>query len=155
MDIRLADLEDVPQILKLGREFFECSGFQKFYSRDDETIVELLEGLITQEPHFVLVADKNVVGSRQVVGFVGIGIFPHPLNKSILVSDEFFMWVDPQYRSNRVGSDLFRFANKEIERRGVNVAIFTALRALSHDRVCHLYERAGYEPVGTTFIRRV
>lgn len=141
--IRLATLEDMPELLRMGKAFFDVSGYGELteFSAQDTEIV--LISLIEQES---LLTD----GKSGMIGFL---VFPMFMNSSYTLSQELFWWVDDDKRKSKLGVQLLKAAEKQSKEKGADSMIMLSINDLNGDKVNKLYESLGYKRQEQTYMR--
>ena len=141
--VRHAKLSDMPELLRMGEEFFNASGYcdiTKFNKDDTESLmISLIESR-------TLLTD----GESSMLGFV---VFPLFFNSSHLVSQELFWWVDEDKRNSGVGIKTLKKAESEAAKLGSNVMMMLSLNDLNGDKVSGIYEKLGYKKREQTHMR--
>lgn len=141
--IRLAKLEDMPNLLRMGELFFNDSGYGEitsFNKSDTEITLKSLIGLGT------LLTD----GKSSMIGFL---VFPLFMNQKTMMSQELFWWVDEDKRGTRIGIDLLKQAEKISKENGATVMNMLSLNDLNGEKVNKLYERLGYKRKEQSYMR--
>ena len=141
--IRLAKLEDIPNLLRMGELFFNDSGYGEitsFNKNDTEITLKSLIDLGT------LLTD----GKSSMIGFL---VFPLFMNQKTLMSQELFWWVDEDKRGTRIGIDLLKQAEKISKENGATVMNMLSLNDLNGEKVNKLYERLGYKRKEQSYMR--
>lgn len=88
----------------------------------------------------------------ELVGMLAIVILPH-LFTGLPFGDEIAWWVEPEHRGNgRIAYKLLRSAEEWATRNGANMV---KMSAPAGSTVGAFYERMGYRPVETAFIKSV
>jgi hypothetical protein len=149
--IRHAEPADLPEIIDMGRDFFDQSGSAEFTTFDDAsfatTIIALMSGL---SGGVLLVAE---IGEK-CVGMASCVAFPFYANMQTRVAQEIFWFVKPDCR-NGVGSSLLDELEAEAMRGGAQVFLTAALSGLRDKAIGRVYERRGYRPAETSFVKRL
>lgn len=141
--IRLATTLDVDNILRMSKMFFDKSGYSDistFNEDDSKEIIFKLIGLGT------LLTD----GKHGMIGFV---MFPLFMNKSTVMSQELFWWVDEEARGSSLGIRLLKEAELISSESGATVMNMLALSELEGDKMCHLYKKLGYIKKEQSYMR--
>lgn len=141
--IRLAKVDDMKQLLRMGKAFFDVSGYGQItdFSYSDTEIVLL--SLIEQES---LLID----GSGGMIGFL---VFPMFMNSSYKLSQELFWWVDEDKRKTKLGVELLKAAEVQSKKLGADSMIMLSINDLNGDKVNNLYESLGYKRQEQTYMR--
>lgn len=141
--IRLATLDDMPELLRMGKAFFDVSGYGKlteFNAQDTEIV---LLSLIEQDS---LLTD----GESGMIGFL---VFPMFMNSSYTLSQELFWWVDEDKRKSKLGIQLLKAAEKQSKLKGADSMIMLSINDLNGDKVNKIYESLGYKRQEQTYMR--
>lgn len=150
-NIRHAEPKDLPEIIDMGREFFEQSESLRFSTFDDAsftlTVISLMSGI---SGGVLLVAEVN----ERCVGMASSITFPFYLNMATKVSQELFWFAKPDYR-NGIGSSLLDELETEALRHGAHVFLTAALPGMRDRAIGRVYERRGYKPAENSFVKRL
>lgn len=146
--IRLAEPKDARALARMGQQFFETTPLSKYTSFDPDSLFRL----ITMTPNsatFVFEVDGNAVGA--VAGMV----FPFTFNNSVLVCQEFFWWLDPEYRVGGVGKVLHDTLEDWAKSMGASMMFMVAIENDCTEKVCRLYNHYGYEKSEHFFMKGI
>jgi len=141
--IRLATIEDMPEILRMGENFFNASGYGELTTFNKDDTRNLVERLIETG---TLLTD----GKSTILGFI---VFPIFMNVSYLMAQELFWWVDEDARNTGVGIKILRAAEALAKEKGANLMIMLSLNDLNGEKVNKLYEKLGYKPKEQNYMR--
>ncbi len=141
--IRLATIEDMPELLRMGESFFDASGYSDITTFDVNDTTELLTKLINEG---LLLTD----GSSSMLGFV---VFPMFMNSSTIVAQELFWWVNEDKRKSGLGVELLKKAEELAKEYKAEVMMMLSIDRLDGERVNKLYERFGYEKREQSYMR--
>ena len=144
--LRLATLEDLPQMVRLGVIFHQSTQYAEILKVTDRAIESLGRQLLSQPNGAILVAETVDDG---IVGMLGLATYIHPLTGECTAS-ELFWWVAPGHRGS-LGIRLLRMAEGWARNNGAAVIQMIA----PDERVCRLYGRLGYSQVEITFHKRL
>ncbi len=140
--IRAATLADVPRLVAMGRAFLATPPYAGWFADDPDQLAATVTQLITGPLSTVLVAGDPVTG------MIGLLATPHFLSRQI-VAGEVFWYTDPTARG--AGVRLLKAAEAWARDRGA-----TTLQMIAPtDRVASFYARCGYQPLETSYIRRL
>lgn len=140
--IRLATYEDLPVLRRMGRDFFNASGHDRFtvYNEDDmeNTYRHLIDndGILTD-------------GEHAMIGFL---VFPSFYNAQYLLAQELFWWVDEEKRNTPVSIKLLKMAEKSAKDMGAKAMMMLSVEHFG-DKVDNIYKRMGYQKSETAFMR--
>ena len=141
--IRLATLSDMEQLLRMGKSFFDVSGYGQltdFNYKDTEII---LISLIEQDS--LLTDGKN--------GMIGFLVFPMFMNSAYTLSQELFWWVDEDVRNTGVGIKILRDAERLAKEKGATTMMMLSIDDLNGDSINKLYKKLGYRERERTYMR--
>lgn len=141
--IRLATIEDMPQLLRMGEAFFNSSGYDDFTSFNKSDAESTLNNLIQGES---LLTD----GKNAMLGYV---VFPMFLNASTMVAQELFWWVDESARSSKLGIQILKAAEDLARFQGATAMMMLSIKELDGEKVNKLYSRLGYREREQTYMR--
>lgn len=149
--IRRAEPNDLPDIIDMGREFFEQSGNAEFTTFDEvsftTTVIALMSGL---SGGILLVAEMG----GKCVGMASCVAFPFYANMATRISQEIFWFVKPDCR-NGIGATLLDELENEALKEGAQVFLTAALSGLRDKAIGRVYERRGYKPAEVSFVKRL
>lgn len=147
--IRDIAAKDVPEVMEMGRAFFEESPFTSFASWDEGsfqlTVLSMLSG---SAPGGLLVAEDD----GKLVGMAAYVIFPLYFNMRVQIAQEVFWYCLPEHR-NGVGSDLMDALEAEAKRKGASVFIGANMSGERDAAFARLYRRRGYVRGENTHLR--
>ena len=144
--IRPADIGDLPDIVRMGRDFASVSGAP--FPFDAESAITTIRNLIASPSGVVLVADIG-----PIVGMTGALIHPHYFNSSHITGQELFWWIDPPYRGSKIGLEMFHSLEEWARSSGANSFSMIALHAQNPEKIGRLYERNGYVPLENSYTK--
>lgn len=134
--IRLAQKEDLGELVRLARPFIETCTEIAF---DEESFVKTTICLMTGKDSALWVIDR---GGR-IRGTIAGVVFPYMYNFSHLVAQEMQWWIEKGYQ----GADIVRLFDQFLEwaqeRCAASVMIGRRLQVESHG-LAGLYERRGF-----------
>ena len=141
--IRLALLDDIPELLRMGRSFFNDSGYSHIAEYNEETTAQTLEILINGG---TLLTDGKT-------GMIGFLVFPMFMDKNCIVAQELFWWVDKENRKSKLGIELLKEAEFLAKEKGAKSMIMLSLSSLDGEKVNDLYESLGYTKRESNYMR--
>jgi GNAT superfamily N-acetyltransferase len=146
MHIREATIDDVPRIVELAGHFIEGTRYAQFLTKQPELLARMAVEMIAGKGLIVLgEVDGQVVGMLAVVPYVD------PMTGVPMV-DETVWWVEPAYRSTRLGPKLLVAVEKWARQNGL---LMCRMIAPHNSTVGAFYERFGYSPVETIYLKRL
>lgn len=143
MTIRPATAADLPAMVQMGRRFVGDL-YRGRLQDSPEQLQALGEQLLADPNSLMLVAETE----SAVVGMIAMMCYAHPMSRDPMAV-ELFWWVNPEQRG--VGVRLLRQAERWASDRGARVLQMIA--PVTNPDVAAFYERAGFEPVETTYQR--
>lgn len=149
LKVRLAEYQDVPALIRLGRDFYFQSPYADKIDLDLITWKDVLEGFIGNPDAILMIGEKDGV----VVGFCIGTISPCYFNRNEIVSQEMIWYVDPEARG--CGAPIFKAFEAEAKKRGASVNLCTSTPNLREDAVGAFYNRAGYMDAGKQYLKRI
>jgi hypothetical protein len=141
--IRTAEINDLPNLLRMSESFFNVSGYAELTTFNVADSEELLIRLI--ELGTILTDGKNAM-----LGFV---IFPLFMNKQTIMSQELFWWVDKEIRGTTAGIKLLKMAEKISKESGATVMNMLSLEDLDGEKVNKMYSKLGYKRKEQSYMR--
>ena len=141
--IRLATLEDMSQLLRMGEAFFDASGYGDITTFNKDDSEKLLTKLIDEG---WLLTD----GESALLGFV---VFPMFMNNDTIIAQELFWWVDEDKRKTGVGIEILKKAEDIAREHGATTMMMLSLKKLDGEKVNKLYKSLGYEEREQSYMR--
>lgn len=147
MKIRKAMVKDFEALVAIGHKFFEFNPYRHYTTLDEESLIYTLSDLMQNHVLLVLTDDDRVVGTA--------GAFVAPLfwNHNFKQGLEAFWWVDEEYRGAGTGAKLRLVLQEAAKLRGANFWNMIALKDSMYEQVCSHYERAGFSPAETVYMK--
>lgn len=130
--IKIATIEDAPEILNMVLKFAENSNYFQIVSKDK--IEELINNILnsTREQAIILLEEgKGMLAAM-------IAEFPYG---NILQATELAWWVEPEYRNTKVGQSLIEAFEFWADKVGAKIKVMSCL----DDTVSKFYEKNGYK----------
>ena len=153
MEIRLATLNDVPDLVKMGASFHASSPYATLTGLDLNAIEATAVMLVNRPDADVLVATTSVSSEHtldpRTVGMLGLFLHHHPISGA-RVASELFWWVEPEYRG-LTGLKLLHRAERWATERGAQVLQMIA----PSPEVERLYDRSGFTRVEVSYQKRL
>lgn len=150
--LRIAEYEDIPDILRMCLSFKEASPYSFLTTSEDRirnTIRSLIEGDRTRQVVILAIEDGKTVG-------MVAGVAQEFLFSDEVVAGELVWWVDPEHRRGTThGKDLhtaFEYWGKKIGARVSSMALLLKNDKLA-DKVETLYKRNGYTLAERAFFK--
>ncbi len=147
MSLKLADLEDYEDFLRMTLSFYEESPFYPEVTYSRQAITRMFE-LALKDPRQCLVLFL-LEGTKRVGMLVGIASTT-PFSDD-LVASELAWYIEPEYRGHRKAVELVEAYEEWAHRVGcshVTMALLTTLTDASK-----FYERRGYKKTEISFIK--
>lgn len=173
MNLRLATSDDKPRLIEMAARFLIESryGADFDHKATPDKIADLIENVLvlgaivvataplpepwTVDPCDACYGVDSCCGDcpccPRLVGMLAIVAIPHPMTGQIY-AEEIAWWVEPDYRGGTLGPKMLRAAEDWATTNGANVI---KMVAPAGSTVGSFYERIGYTPVETAFIKRI
>lgn len=142
MHIRQATLDDIPNLVALGRLMHQESVYRT-YALDVEKLALLLKHLLDEAAGIVLVAESSgaIVG-----GFVGM-VVEHWFGLTKQAVD-LALFMEPSHRGGRTAFRLLNAYVEEAKNRGADQIVMANSTGVDMERVADLFEAVGFEKTG-------
>jgi GNAT superfamily N-acetyltransferase len=141
--IRPATENDLPDIIRMGREFVAQLPLKFPFSPERaETIVR---GAMADGGVFV--ADVG-----PLVGMIGLIAHPHFFCEA-RAAQEMFWWVEPGHRGSGIAGQLLDTASGWAKERGCQMLNMVCVDELDGKAVAKMYERRGFVPLERSYVR--
>lgn len=148
MQVRQAILDDMLDILRLGRQFCEALG-ENF---DRHSVVEHVDMLLEMSNAEVLLVEDE----GYVVGMAAALHLPLYIDSSQKVASELWWWVDPEYRNAGAGSALLDGLESWARSEGCTRMSMMLMEELPGSRgVESMYYVSGYKAHERTFVKEL
>lgn len=142
--IRAATEADTPRLVEMALRFIMETPYRVFPTTP-AALSWIVRVVLEHGAAFVAEDDGHLVG------MIGVVVTPHPLTGERFC-DEVVWWVEPEHRSLRTGPALLH----RIESWAVtNDVHLIRMIAPNRSGVGDFYERCGYVPVETSYIKRL
>lgn len=148
MIVRPAIADDKPEILALGRKFYESMYYADFAGYDMDSAGALLDRCM--ESGVVLVAEHDF----DLVGIVGLCIVPFMFNRDKLMACEVLWYVEPSSQMMGAGKALLAAVEPACAAAGADLIQMIHL-ASSPPRAGEMYEAFGYVPREHSYMKVV
>lgn len=142
--IRDATLDDIPELVGMGRKFADAIGMTETTGFDEESVAALLAHLIESPAGICLITEGGGAGGL---------VHPCSFNASHMTGQELFWWIEPEHRG-RKGLLLFRALERAAQERGAQTWMVSTMESLDFDGAARFYERSGYRPSDRNYIKR-
>jgi len=140
---RLANYDDMPELLRMGELFFNASGYSDITTFNKSDSENLLIQLIDSES---ILTD----GKHAMLGYL---VFPIFMNASCKVAQELFWWVDEDHRKGGAGIELLKQTEQQAKKQGAKTMMMLSIKDLDGEKVNKLYSRLGYVEREQTYMR--
>ena len=141
--IRFATTKDIPDLLAMGRKFFDCSGYSETGDYNPEVTTELLNILISN--NWCLITEGGMIG----------WIVTPMYMTGVLQASELFWWVDEDKRSTGLGLELIQVAEDTARLQGAKYMTMVYIDDLNGERMGILYNKLGYKQKEHTCVREL
>ena len=143
-----ATVDDMPELLRMGREFYETTYYAGIAPFDNDTVANLMSIIIDTG---VL---KLAVVDGECCGMIGLVMFPFAFNAKVNSAHEIFWYTSPDARSLGIAKALMNAAEQECLLKGA-VSIQMGTLATSPPQAAKLYESLGYKLEETSYVKVV
>jgi GNAT superfamily N-acetyltransferase len=143
-----ATVDDMPSMLKMGREFYETTYYAGIAPFDEDTVANLLNIILETG---VL---KLAMIDGEYCGMIGLVMFPFAFNAKVNSAHEVFWYISPDARSLGIAKALMQSAEQECLLKGA-VSIQMGTLATSPPQAARLYESLGYKLEETSYVKVV
>ena len=147
--IRLATVEDIPQMIPLAERFFAASGLSQWFRFDPESFANTVDGLIGSPAGIVLIAKAG----DECVGMVAALAYQCWFDSAHRTAQELFWWVEPEHRQGSTGAQLWRRLEEWAQQNECRTMEMGALEALRPEALGKKYARLGYGPKERIFVK--
>ncbi len=152
MIVRPATVSDVGATVRMGRRFFELSGYGEIVAFDTDSFARTVSGLIRSDSGTVLIGEQAHRGEQaHPVGMAAGVLYPSYLNHAHRTGQELFWWVEPAARGH--GRLLLDALEAWARDQGAHSFTMGALTALRPQALDALYVRSGYRPMEKLYLR--
>lgn len=138
--IREAEISDLPEVIRMGREFAKSIGIPL----DDESTLDSAENLINTDFGVLLIGDGSMAGALA---------YPLFFNKNILIAQELMWWVDREKRGTGAGMEILEALEAWARNVGAKQLSMLAIHDTSPDYVDSVYIKNGYKPFEKSFVK--
>jgi GNAT superfamily N-acetyltransferase len=142
--IREAILADVPRLVEMGVRWVEEGPYAGHIQPDPTCMARLASGLIEADHGLILIYEQ---GGR-AIGMIGVVATFHPYSGAPTMS-EMFWYVEPESRG--AGVKLLLRAEQWARDHGIVDSVMIS----PSPKVSAFYERMGYAPLETQYIKRL
>ena len=154
-NIRLANLDDLKELMDMGAKFFENSPYAKLDTIDMEEVAATLRNLL-----FLQSMAKAVILVSTDKDDRAVGMFAAVSNKAMWSSTnmatEVCLWVEPEDRKSGVATKLIEGYEYWTRMVGGKIASLSSLTALDPDnKLSDFYEKSGYAKAEQGFVKKV
>lgn len=148
--VRVARLEDVPDLVRMARNFHKASPY-RYLKFDTQKVTESFKKVVTGPgtDMIALLAYKD----NQNIGMV-VAAADAPPFSSEKVSTELAWWVEPSHRKTRAALFLFEAYEAWAQRVGCRGIQSAYLVGTDHDP-SGFYLRKGYQPVESSYLKGI
>lgn len=150
MKLRLADKPTDREAIIAGiREFARRRVPDGLVADDDATVTAIANGVIDLDNLDVLTCGDG----ERIFGGIGLLFMPYPWNPELIMAEEIAFWCGADAPPTTALS-LLRFAERHARERRADILMMHALTYRSQSFGAVL-QRLGYEPVQSTYMRRL
>ena len=147
--IRKATINDMPDVLRMGQEFYKEAPYSIPFDVDSlrETVIEFIEA--DEADAILLVSEVD----GKTVGMLAGVLTPLYYNKSYKQAQEYWWWVDKDFRGSKEGVSLFEAYESWATFYGAcQMSVCTMTSNVS---LCKFFESRGYSQKDFCFTKEV
>lgn len=149
---RLANRNDIPDIIPLGKAFYDLAGWPKYADWDELSVMSTLVRIVNDKiPGILIVGEVN----KSIVGMICCLLFPFYCNLNVIFGQELFWYVQSEFRSSNIAQEMKNLLELEAKSRGAHNFIMGSVSGLRDETLARFYKMQGYEPCENTFIKRL
>lgn len=150
--IREAVYADGAAIVRLVHRFLAGSPYGAFLQFNPDALADFVLFLLEHDKGVVFVAEQEVaIGKWTAVGMIAAIAGPHPITGDGTV-EELAWWVNEEVRGGRLGYKLLGHLEDWARQKG---HLMLKMVAPVDSAVGRIYERLGYTPLETVFLKRL
>lgn len=149
MIVRAATSEDVPDLLRHGRDWWAQLPHSIKIPYSAESVRKTLE--VLQGNNMLVVIEVDL----RVVGFAGGVVNELYMNAKYKTGSELFWYVVPEFRSKGVGKELLLALEGAAKANGCIYWSMIAMQSHDPERAGAIYERAGYTWTERTYTKEL
>lgn len=146
MTVRLAEVEDIPTLVAMGKKFHAITDYQ-FIPYDEATAENLMLTAIDHGLCAVCCKEGKIIG--MLVGMKA----PCILNQNIMIGTELAWWIEPEYRGSSAAIRLLDFIEQQAKNMGLAFWSMMCLETSKPDGLESLYLKRSYVKAERTFVR--
>lgn len=135
--IRLGISQDVPVILGMSANFWQCTIYNDPFCPD--TVSDMINHCINSKMMAVLEVDGSVVGFA--CGVVGLLLG----NRNVKTGTELAWWVEPDHRGGSGGIKLLAYMEKLAKEEGIKYWNMVFMASSMPEKIKGIYEKLGYQ----------
>lgn len=139
--VRLANTGDVPELLRMSRDFYQASGYEDIGEFNEDAMRTTLSQL--------MVSGSLLIADGAMIGFL---VFPAFMTGT-LVAQELFWWVDKDKRELGIGKTILETAEEQAKAMGASHMLMLCLDDLDPEKAANIYGKMGYKARERTFMR--
>jgi GNAT superfamily N-acetyltransferase len=144
MKVRLAVEADIPEIVRMGRLFWNQTPYRDVVYCPD-SIAFISQQMMDQG----LLLFAEVEGKP--AGSVGAMASPLYANRTVMVAAELWWWVEPEYRNTGIGKLMLMEMEKAAKEAGVYRFAMMAFEEIELEKAAAVYRKFGYVPTERSF----
>jgi GNAT superfamily N-acetyltransferase len=153
MKVREATISDLASVTELLKAFTSATTAHfSFVDNDDQSIEASVLLLLNNPLARVFLAETD---DGRPVGTVSGLLYPIWFNHKHLTGQEMFWFVDPDHRRSKAGKLLFDALEKWAASTGAQSFSMASAAGPHQKRVNQIYEKKGYAPTETSYIKEL
>jgi hypothetical protein len=144
--VRFANELDILRLAQLAKDYSTEVGNHDYLPFDLDFSILNMSLAMSSPANYCSVLVKN----NNIVGFLWATATQIPWSKSVIVFDN-ILYIEPSYRGGLGVVDLIKHYEKWCKSIDATCCSLSTASGISTDRVCALFKRIGYSPVGYQF----
>ena len=139
-------IKDVPDIVKLGFEFYEESLKEYGLSFDEATLIKTVTYFVKNSITLICIENEKTVGVISAI------VHPSIFDEKEIFAEELMWYVNKENRNGRAGLELLKEFTNVCKKKGVSKIIMMHMENLNADIMDRLYKKKGYKKMESHFI---
>lgn len=142
--IREATAEDMPELLRMGKTFYESTPWSSHYPFNEARLEETMGKLLSDDRGSLFVSERGLGELDGMIGSLVYDLWP----ADGMTGQELFWWSE-----SAVGRQLRERAEVWAKELGAGTFLVVAVKELRHESLEQIYRRAGYAPIEQVYLK--
>ena len=153
MILRPATADDRDAVIALAMRFYAASPYGRLLAVDLDHLHQMFDSAV--EDGIVIVAEpEHSDEGGELLGFLALDALEHRVSGERFAA-EVGWWVEPAYQAGTIGRQLLERAEAWAKAHDCAFLLLSAMPGADGPAVGAFYERRGYQPIETLFMKRV